>query len=84
MTPFLPANSGMTHQPTNLNWIHFITSNYNPIKTPNILQTRSKLLLQTANQTQTLLLLLTPELHSTIVITGVVFGIRHQSSVTIS
>ena len=75
MTHFMPASFGATHQPTNLNSIHFITSNYNPIKTPNIRQTRSKLLLQTANQRQTLLLLLTPELHSATIITRVVIGV---------
>ena len=45
MKPFMPANSGATHQPTNLNSIYLIICNYNPIKTPNIPQTHSKLLL---------------------------------------
>ena len=74
MTPFMPANSEATHQTTNLNSIHFITSNYNPIKTPNIRQTHSKFLLQMANERQTLLLLLTLALHFTIVTTGVAIG----------
>ena len=56
-----------------LNSIHLITCHYNPIKTPNVPQTRSKLLPQTVNQGQTLLLLPTTELHSTTVITGVIF-----------
>ena len=32
MTPFMLANSGATHQPTNLNSIHFITSNITKLK----------------------------------------------------
>ena len=68
------ANPGATRQPKHLNSIHLITCHYNPIKTPNVPQTHSKLLLQTANQGQTLLLLPTTELHSATVIIGVIFG----------